>query len=364
MKILMLVDNLNVGGTETHILSISKDLLSRGHEIMVATQNGELSSLFEKNNIKIVFIEFNKLNLINLIRKHKIKIVHCHLGKSMDLCTKVHMLINVPYIITLHGLFYTSLELNFACSKASHIIAVSHPIKKMLLDSMNEDIEHKVSVIYNTFDLSKYQYENINLNNQIRKSLNIKDHEKIIVYCSRLSISKGRLAEQFIHSFYEVAKEFDNIHAIVIGDGPKKAHLDFYKKSLNSRLNKECVHILGSTQDVVSYYLESTFVVGSARVAIEAMSCKKPVIALGLKSFEGLVTPASSESMIDSYFGDHDIINSKNILELAPIMKYLLNMEKECIDLGNWSQNWCSTTFNNDRFTNLLAEIYLRYGSF
>jgi glycosyltransferase involved in cell wall biosynthesis len=268
----------------------------------------------------------------------------------------------MPYIITLHGLFYSAYELNYACSKASHIIAVSVPIKNMLLDCMNENIELKVSVIYNTFDLSKYK--NFNTDIDIRKTLNIKEYEKIVVYCSRLSFSKGKLAEQFIHAFYEVAKNIDNIHAVVIGDGPKKAQLDFYKNSLNTRLNKECIHILGATTNVIPYYLESMFVVGSARVAIEAMSCSKPVIAMGLKSIEGLVNHNNANDMIDCYFGDHSCINAKDISNLISTMTYLLNNEKECIELGNWSRTWCFENFNNDKYTNTLTAIYINYSLF
>lgn len=359
MKILMLVDYLNIGGTETHILSISKDLLAKGQEVILATEGGELANLFEEYGIETFFIKFEEKELIKLIKKHKVNIVHCHLGKSMNLCRKIYDIIKMPYIVTLHGMFYSIEELNYTCSKASHIIAVSMPVKNMLLNCMNEDIESKVSVLYNTFDL--YKHKSLNTDINIRKSLKIKEHEKIVVYCSRLSFSKGKLAEKFIHAFYEVAKDIDNIHAIVIGDGPKKIQLEFYKNSLNARLNKECIHIIGSTTNVISYYLESMFVVGSARVAIEAMSCSKPVIAMGLMSSEGLVNSKSARDMINCYFGDHGTINSKDTLNLISTMKYLLNNEKDCIELGKWSREWCFENFNNDKYTNLLITIYIKH---
>lgn len=362
MKILMLVDYLNIGGTETHILSISKDLLAKGQKVILATEGGELANLFEEHGIETFFIKFEEKELINLIKNHKVNIVHCHLGKSMNLCRKIHDIINMPYIITLHGMFYSADELNYTCSKASHIIAVSNPVKNMLFNCMNEDIESKVSVLYNTFDL--YKYTNLNTDIDIRKSLNIKENEKIVVYCSRLSFSKGKLAEKFIHAFYEVAKDIDNIHAIVIGDGPKKIQLEFYKNSLNARLNKECIHIIGSAKNVIPYYLESMFVVGSARVAIEAMSCSKPVIAMGLMSTEGLINDKNAKDMINCYFGDHDLINPKDISNLIFTMKYLLNNENECIELGKWSKKWCFENFNNDKSTNLLIAIYIKHGIF
>ena len=86
----MLVDYLNIGGTETHILSISKDLLAKGQKVILATEGGELANLFEEHGIETFFIKFEEKELINLIKNHKVNIVHCHLGKSMNLCRKIH----------------------------------------------------------------------------------------------------------------------------------------------------------------------------------------------------------------------------------------------------------------------------------
>lgn len=353
MKILMLVDNLDIGGIETYIMSVSKSMIDIGYDIIICTQGGMYINEFKKNGIKVFVVEFKKEKLINIINSEKVDIIHCHMKKGMILCSDLYDSIKTPYIITLHGLFYNSYELNYSCLKAAHIIVVSIPIKKMLLSEMKYSIENKVSVIYNTIYCDEYHNAI-----DVRKQLNINKKDKIIIYCSRITNTKGYLAEKFIHAFYEIAKGNNNIHGIVIGDGYKKSAIDFYINKFNSQLNKECMHSLGVVNDIVPYYIESVFVVGTGRVAIEAMNCFKPVIAMGTKSIEGLVTPKNEKTIIESYFGEHESISPKDIAYLVKVMNYLIKNEDKCIELGKWGNDWCCKNFNNERSSELLATIY------
>ena len=50
----MIIDELNLGGTETYILNLIKSLSMIGFYIIIATSGGILIDLFKLNNIKIV----------------------------------------------------------------------------------------------------------------------------------------------------------------------------------------------------------------------------------------------------------------------------------------------------------------------
>lgn len=45
LNILMIVDSLGVGGTETHVLALAKSLQTRGHRIIIGTSGGPLMNL-------------------------------------------------------------------------------------------------------------------------------------------------------------------------------------------------------------------------------------------------------------------------------------------------------------------------------
>ncbi|MGL5693219.1 MAG: hypothetical protein ACRCXA_04020, partial [Peptostreptococcaceae bacterium] len=60
MKILMLVDDLNIGGTATHVLSICKELLNNNFEVLVISRIGELDYKFKEINIEVMYLDLNK----------------------------------------------------------------------------------------------------------------------------------------------------------------------------------------------------------------------------------------------------------------------------------------------------------------
>lgn len=359
MNILMLLDSLDIGGTETHVLSISKALIEKENNIFLVSKDGQLKNLFEKSGIRVNIINLNRnlediiIDLIKIVKLFNIDIVHCHLEKSMLLGTILYDKIKIPYIITLHGLFYSDNLLNETCYSASHIIAVSYCVKDEFSYKTNNKFKEKLSVIFNGVDLNKCKKVNDKLS--IREKLNIPNKDIIITYCSRLSFSKGNLAENFLHQFYNVAKDNLSIHAIILGDGNKKRNLDFYSNNLNVKLNKKAIHMIGSVTNVFDYYKESKIVVGTGRVLIEALSMECNCIAYGLKGYMGIVEPKNYENMINSYFGDHKFY--KNIpFTLFEDMSRLLNRNnRDIIDANN---RWILENFYENKLIDRLVSIY------
>lgn len=360
MNILVLLDSLNVGGTETHVLSISRALIKRGHNIYLVSKDGALKCEFEKSRVKVNILNLDSdiddivKELITITKIFEIDIVHCHLQKSILLGKILYDKIKIPYIITLHGLFHNENLLNETCYNASSIIAVSYCVKDDFLYKTNNKFKEKLSVIFNGIDLSNYKNNNELC---IRENLNIKNTDIIITYCSRLSFTKGRLAENFLHQFYNVAKDRHNIHAIILGDGNKKRSLDFYSSALNEKLNRKAIHMMGSVNNVLDYYKESDIVVGTGRALLEALSMECNCIAYGLKGYMGIVEQKNYENMISSYFGDHK--SYKNIpFTLAEDISTILNRDNSNIlDINN---EWILENFDENKLIDDLILIYIR----
>ena len=58
--------------------------------------------------------------------------------------------------------------------------------------------------------------------------------------------------------------------------------------------------------------MEADCVVGTGRVAIEAIACKKPVFAAGNNGYFGLLNCDNIENAWRVYFGDHKSLKSNN----------------------------------------------------
>jgi len=58
LTILMLIDQLNVGGTETHVLSLAKQLQLEGVRVLIGTSGGPLLDTFESSGLEVLHLPF------------------------------------------------------------------------------------------------------------------------------------------------------------------------------------------------------------------------------------------------------------------------------------------------------------------
>ena len=56
MKILMLIDSLDVGGAETHVETLVLELVKMGCEVSVASNGGKIAQKLESEGIKQLFL--------------------------------------------------------------------------------------------------------------------------------------------------------------------------------------------------------------------------------------------------------------------------------------------------------------------
>ena len=113
----MVLDSLNLGGTETHVLSLIKEFMDRGIHVCLLANHGTFSSEFVKLGCTIYNIDFPlyviKDEFIALRYKNKIKqiisaeninVIHAHQSPSGALCVDVGKELSIPCIFTVHGL--------------------------------------------------------------------------------------------------------------------------------------------------------------------------------------------------------------------------------------------------------------------
>lgn len=370
IRVLMLIDALNVGGTETHVLSITKKLIDIGIYVVVATSGGPLEGVLDSYGVKIIKIPISndyisnkeKNGLIKMLKKivddEKITIIHCHLFASMQLASELYRMYKLPYIVTIHGLFYPNDVLYSSCIEAEHIIAVSEPVKKMLLEKLGNRIQDKVVVLPN--GISTDIVKDSDIETDIKAELNIPESSQILCYCSRLDWNKTEAARVFLFAFSQLIGEFQDVHAIIIGDGSGRESIEKEAQIINEMANKKIVHVIGAKVNVISYYLKSTVIIGTARVALEAMMCKKPVIALGNHGYSGIIAPANKFRQWKMYFGDHDSLSKPNVSKLASDIRLLLSDPDACKRLGSWGYQWCKNIFNIDKIVDRIVQLYKR----
>lgn len=370
-NILIIIEALNIGGTETYILSLCKSLLKFGIYTYIITSDGVLEDLFIQNGITILktslYLAKDNSNeykyLIDYISKiiinNHIKLIHIHSANVIPLSCDLKSIFNIPLILTIHGTFYPDNLIKQYSTSISKFIFVSQEVLNFYLPVLTDRKELCFDVIHNSIEpLIK-----LNNSNYLHNILDIPLTSKIILYCSRLSFGKAPAAITFLKSFEKIALENDNIYAVILGDGDKKIFIDSYANNINTFHKKKKVFILGAVYNVNDYYSDSTFVIGTGRVALEAMNCSKPVITLGLNGLVYLVNDSNILDILNSNFGDHSSLVNVSPLgnyseSLTKIISYLLDNPFYTNDLGIWSKDYCNNHLNINYSTESIIKIF------
>ncbi|WML32762.1 glycosyltransferase [Clostridium sp. OS1-26] len=368
LRVLMLVDALNIGGTETHVINIAKKLMDMGIYVVVATSGGPMEVIMKSYGIKVIKIptygdyisnkkKFGMIKILKtIIDEEKINIIHCHLFASMQLASELYRMYKIPYVVTIHGLFYPNNIFYSTCIQASKVIAVSKPVKEMLYNKLGDKIGDKIVIIPNgvSRDLDNNSYRDID----IRDELNIPKSSGILCYCSRLDWNKTNVARVLLFSFTQLLEDYSNLHVIIVGDGPGRESLEKEAQVINEMAERDVVHMIGAKVDVIPYYLQSSIIIGTARVALEGMMCRKPVIAIGNQGYTGIVTESRKDIQWDMYFGDHDALEKPNVANLVKDIRYLLKRKDRVSKVGRWGRSWCEKMFDIDNCVKEIVKIY------
>ncbi|KZL90332.1 glycosyltransferase [Clostridium magnum] len=369
LRVLMLIDALNVGGTETHVLNITKKLMNMGIYVVVATSGGPMEVIMKSYGIKVIKIpidgdyisnkkKFGRVKILKtIIDKEKINVIHCHLFASMQLASELYRMYKIPYVVTIHGLFYPGNIFYSTCIQASKVIAVSKPVGEMLYNKLGDKVGDKIVIIPN--GISRDLVDNSHRDIDIRKELDIPKSAGILCYCSRLDWNKTNVARVLLFSFSQLLEEYSNLHVIIVGDGPGRESLEKEAQVINEMSKKDVVHMVGAKVDVIPYYLQSSIIIGTARVALEGMMCGKPVIAIGNQGYTGIVTESTKDLQLDMYFGDHDAVEKPNVTNLVKDIRYLLRKKGRVEKIGKWGRSWCEKMFDIDNCVKEIVKIYI-----
>lgn len=378
--ILVFIESLNIGGTETYLLSISIALKKIGIESHIITSDGLLIDLFIKNNIKVIKLDitkalcddfdFNKLliPISKIINKYNIKLFTAHFAQDISICTKLKKFFKIPFILTIHGNFYQKDYLKNISKEIDGYIFVSDAVKSFYKNSLNLN-NTKHLLFKNSIIIKKYK----NPSSSLHQKLNIPKDSKILVYCSRLSHSKSLSCINFLKCFDKLSLKHKNIYAVVLGDGDRKIVVESIANNLNTSYKAQKIFILGSVYNVFDYYEDSFFVVGTGRVALEAISSRTAVIASGLAGCLGIVNESNIEKILFSNFADHvekSVSSDLNSLEsylnlsfetLKSSMEYLLKHPKESEEIAKYSYSYCKQNLNLDTNIYIIDDFFKRF---
>lgn len=224
MKILLVTMGMDIGGAETHILELAKELKRRGNEVFVASNGGEYVKELEDDNIKHITAPLNNKKPKNIIKSYKIlkklikekniDLVHSHTRITSFICGILKRKLKFPYITTAHGVFKVTPLLRKLSDWGENVIAVSDDIKEYLVTNYNINPEN-IFVTVNGIDTEKFNkvvdYEDIEKEFSLNKNVNR------IVNVSRLDEETITATENLLNIAEDLNEQVENLEIVIVG---------------------------------------------------------------------------------------------------------------------------------------------------
>ncbi len=315
----------HIGGVGVHINSLSKELLKNGEEVFVITyphkdiKNEVNKDYMDNNGIKVIgtrginipglrslfYVLFGTINLIRIVRKYNIDIIHGHYLYPAGLIAVLGgMFTKKKVYVTSHGSDMFCLYpqhkfmrpiIRFVLKRADVVLAVSESLKEEILKTNIPNIEKNVRLNWNTVDINEFKIANNdsdhhsknNSNYNFKNELNIPKDKPIILFVGNIIKRKN------VATIIDAKKQLkSDCFLVVVGDGPL---LNSLKEKVKVE-NVEDVIFTGARNDIVNVIQSSDLLIlpsyseSFGLVLIEALACGKPVIGSNVGGIKEIIT--------------------------------------------------------------------------
>lgn len=297
MKILMTLMGLEIGGAETHVVELAKELHRQGHTVIVASNGGVYESVLDKAGIRHVKIPMHRRHPVNmarslsllrkLIRQEQPDLVHAHARIPAFLCGILQRQMGFPFLTSAHWVFEVTPLLRLMTNWGQQTVAVSEDIKTYLMENYHVPPD-RIHLTINAVDTE--QFAPGPKDEALCAELGLGDGP-VIGHISRLDQSRELAARELIALMPEFLKAHPDARLLIVGGGNEEEALRREAEQVNLRAGTIAVIMTGPRTDIARLIRQCDVFVGVSRAALEAVSCGKPAILAGNEGYIGPLTP-------------------------------------------------------------------------
>lgn len=361
-KLLHIVLYLVYGGLEKIVYDFSKELNGVDYEVHVAAleKGGPIGDMLLEEGIPVHVLgrrpgkfDFNLLiNLIKLIKKHQIDIIHSHSACIMYAALAGKMA-GVPIIIhTEHGKYIPEPKLRILEERIfSHLITTYVCVSKELeryVSSITKIPKRKIKTIINGIDTSRFFKYSNDEKLKLREKFNIPTDSLLLGTVSRLNPSKN--VTFLIAWFRQNYLVYDNLVLMITGAGPQQATL----KEKAKGIPKDRIRFLGAREDVpdlmnifdIFTLVSSTE--GTSLTILEAMATQLPVI----------VSNVGGNNSIVSHKENGLLFEFNNEIEFSRCINKVIKEKAFSLILGKKARETVLERFSLDLMINNYCRLY------
>ena len=302
MKVLHIINNLNIGGAEKLLVETLPLYESFGMQVdvflLTKVDSPFVSSIEENFNgniyysgLKSMYNPCQILKIKDFIEQGDYDVVHAHLFPTLYWVSlvKTFFCIKIPIIFTEHSTHNKRLDKfifraidRCIYRKYQKILSITPQVKQVLVQKLNINPE-KVEVVYNGVEVDKYKQAS-----PYAEGTFFEKGATILMQVSRFQAAKDQKtvsrALTLLPQKYKL---------LLVGDGETKIECENLVQELSLQ---ERVKFLGSRVDIPELLKTANIVIQSSHwegfglVAVEAMAAGKPIIASDVVGLRDIVS--------------------------------------------------------------------------
>lgn len=335
-------DSLNVAfqehGVLNYTIGLTQALSSAGVNISLITEgkNIEIQGVqvrkFPLSSIQQFMPDRLKKSIIskylvhpcflNSLKSMNLSVLHVNYASKCEIFLKAKERYSIPIVYTNHFVMepepltalnpYPSLSekenlfIPIVCENSAKVTTVSKFARKRLKEEFGIDSE----VVYHGVDLDRF---NLFIPRTMRKRLNAKDDEKIVLWVARFGHYPYKDPFTFIRAIPLVVEKHADTKFIMVGKG----YLKSYAVNLARKLGLKRLQFIDRVEKLNLYYAAADlFVLTSYNdnfglVVAEAMACGKPIIISNKGAPPEIV---ENTGLMFEYGNHHDLADKINML--------------------------------------------------
>jgi glycosyltransferase involved in cell wall biosynthesis len=366
LKVLQVIPRLGYGGAETGCYDLAHYLPENNCSSFIVTSGGKLTKYIDKKKVRLiklpvhsknpVIIFFNSMALVFIILFHNISIVHARSRAPAWSCLLATKITRRKFVTTFHGTYNFNNPIkrfyNSVMVRSDLIIAGSNFIFSHINSNYSRNLKKKFLVIFRGINVDYFDPSTTleSEENKLISSWGVDRNKKIILLPGRLTAWKGQ--EVFIESLNIINQKlgYESFYAVILGSDQGR---DVYSKKIKRLAEQH--RLIGQLKfvehckDMPLAYKISDLIVSASiepeafgRVAVEAQSMEKPIIASNIGGsnetiienqtgllFDSGKPESLSEKIIEALNLDETTLKSMGVEGRKNIIKKF-NVEKMC----------------------------------
>ena len=365
MRILLVTMGMDIGGAETHILELAKELKHRNNDVYVVSNGGKYVEELKECNIEHIWAPLHNKNINNMIKSYKIlkkeikekniELVHSHTRISSFICGLLHKKMKFPFVTTAHWTFKVTPLLKWMSNWGENVVAVSEDIKEYLINNYQIPSEN-IFVTVNGIDTEKFS-KTIDYT-QIEKEFDYQKNANRIVSISRLDESRALVAKQLVNISEKLNEKIPNLEIVIVGGGDVFDEIKEKAEQINQKLGKKLIIMTGARTDINKFAASGTIFIGVSRAALEAMACEQPTIVAGNEGYLGIFDETKLEKGIETNFCCRGLEKSSEDKLEEDVCKLFAQSNKE--EMGKYNREIVKKYYSIEKMADDCESAYTK----